>query len=90
MNTIINPDSVILQQVDGHWQKLAALIVWKCVGRGTVTITAEDIQGCAAAFAPGPPTLLTHGHADSIEFRLVDEAAAKRLAEHDRTLRGRA
>ena len=90
MNITINPDSVILQQVDGHWQKLAALIVWKCIGRGTVTITVEDMQRLDDEFAPGVPVLLTHGHADSIEFRIVDEAAAKRLAEHDRTLRGRA
>lgn len=90
MTHAINPESTVLQQVDGHWQKLAAFIVWKCVGRGTVTITAEDIQRFADEFAPGVPVLLTHGHADSFEFRIVDEAAAKRLAEHDRTIRGHA
>lgn len=90
MKNVINPDSTILQQVDGHWQKLAALIVWKCVRRGTVTITLEDMQRLEAEFAPGKSNLLLHGHADYLEFRLVDDESAKRLAEHDRNLKGTA
>lgn len=88
-NRIINPDSTVLQQVDGYWQKLAAMIVWKLVPRGeSVTITAEDMKRFAADYAPTGPVLLTHGHFDSFEFKIVSEADAQRLAEHDRTMRG--
>lgn len=90
MNNAINPDSTVLQQTEGHWQKLATLILWKCVRRESVTITAEDIQRFEAEFAPGIPVLLTYGHQDSLEFRIVDEESAKRLAEHDHNLKGRA
>lgn len=77
----INPESVILQQLDGQ----------KLVGRDkAVKVTAEDIQRCAAEFGPDGPVVFTHGHSDSIEFSIVDVAAAKRLAEHDARTRGAA
>lgn len=85
---VINPDSTVLQQVDGQWQKLAALILWKLSGRSVVRITAEDMAKMQAEFAPGVAVIFTHGHSDSIEFSIVDEAAATRLAAHDKTLRG--
>ncbi len=88
--TKINPDSVILQQVEEQWQKLAMLILWKLAGRKSVRITAEDIARCTAEFAPGIPVIFTHGHSDSIEFSIVTEADAQRIAEHDRTMRGKA
>jgi hypothetical protein len=91
MNRVINPDSTILQQVDGHWQKLAALILWKTVGRDKIVlITHADIEEFHRAFAPGTGVILTHGHAESIGFSLIDEAAAQRLAEHDSTIKGTA
>lgn len=82
---VINPDAAILQQVQEHWQKLAALIVWKLAPTG-VTLTFEDISSF-----PPDRVLLTHGHRDSIEFKIVSQADAERLAAHDRaTNRGRA
>jgi hypothetical protein len=88
---VINPDSVVLQQVEGHWQKLCGLILWKTVGRDkSVTVTLQDMQALADEFAPGIAVVLTHGHSDSLEFKLVDEAAARRLAAHDATMRGSA
>lgn len=86
----INPDSTILQQVDGQWQKLAMLILWKVAGDKPVRITAEDMARCQAEFAPGIPAIFTHGHSDSIEFSIVTEAEAARIAEHDKTMRGTA
>jgi len=82
---MINPDAAILQQVQEHWQKLAALIVWKLAPNG-VTLTHEDI----ASFPPDR-ILLTHGHRDSIEFKIISQADAERVAAHDQqTNRGRA
>lgn len=86
----INPDSVVLQQLDAHWQKIAALIVWKLRGREPVKITAADIERFNAEFAPGQACLFTHGMSDAFEFSIVDEAAAKRIAAHDATMRGAA
>lgn len=85
---ILNPDSTVLQQVDGQWMKLATLILWKTAGRGKVTITAADMQAMSDAFAPGIPTLMTHGHVDSFDFQIIDAEAAERLAAHDATQRG--
>ncbi len=90
VNKVINPDSTVLQQVDGQWQKLAALILWKLKGREVVRITGADIEKMRAEFAPGVAVVFTHGLSDAIEFSIVDEAAAARLAEHDKTLRGQA
>lgn len=91
MSNALNPDSVMLQQVDGQWQKLAALIIWKLVGRDKpVTITAKDIEAMQASFSPGMGVILTHGHFDSIEFSLIDETAARRVGSHDAAMRGRA
>lgn len=84
----MNPDNATLQQLDGHWQKMAAIILWKLVGRAMVTVTAEDIDRFQTEFAPGMPVVFTHGHKDSIDFQIVDMETAERLAEHDRTING--
>lgn len=83
----INPDSEMLQQVDGQWQKLAALILWKLAGTQKVEITAADIEAMHQNFAPGMVCVFTHGKADSVAFSLVSEAEAMRLAEFDRQTR---
>jgi hypothetical protein len=82
--------AVILDQLQDHWQKMAALIVWKCAKKGTIKITQKDIEGFSKAFPPGMPVLLTHGHIDSIDFKLVSEEEAKVLVAHNETLKGTA
>lgn len=89
-NRILNPDSTILGQLDGHWQRVASLILWKTSGRKKITITAADIQELQHAFGDAGPVVFTHGHVDSLDFQLIDALAAKRLAEHDKTMRGTA
>ena len=81
----INQDSVILQQLDGQWQKMCMLILWKTSGRQVVRVTAEDMAKCAKEFAPGSPVIFTHGMSDAIEFSIVDEKRAAALAEYDAT-----
>lgn len=88
--TNLTPDSTVLQQVDGQWQKLAMLLLWKLAGREKVKLTHQEIAACGEAFAPGVPVLFTHGHSDSIEFQVIDMASADRLAAHDATMRGSA
>lgn len=87
----VNPDSVVLEQLDDQWQKVAAFILWKTVGRsGAVRVTLEDMKALEAAFAPGIPVIFTHGQHDAFEFSLVTEDRAKALAAHDATMRGAA
>ena len=91
MNREVNPDSLMLRQVDGEWQKLCALLLWKLVGRDkVVTLTAADIEAMHKAFEPGQATILTHGHYDSIDFKLIGEADAHRLAIDEARKGGRA
>lgn len=81
---VMNPEAAILQQVDGHWQKLAALLVWKLAKTG-VTLTEKEISEF-----PPDLVLLTHGHKDSIEFKMVTQDEAQRLAEYDAAQAGHA
>jgi hypothetical protein len=90
VNRTINPDSTVLHQVQHEWQKLAAMLLWKLAGTQKVTLTVADIAAFGALYPQGMPVLYTHGHADSIDFQIVDMAAAERLAAHDRTMRGTA
>lgn len=83
---IVNPDNAALQQAEGNWMKFCALIVWKLAPKG-VHITSADMD----RFAAEGGLLLTHGHRDSFEFKIVTPVEAVRLAEHDAaTQRGRA
>lgn len=77
MTVSILYDAAVLDQVQAHWMKIAALLVWKLAPNG-VTLTAKEIESF-----PADRVLLTHGHRDSFEFRLVTEADAARLAAHD-------
>ena len=80
-------DAAILDQTREHWQKLAALILWKVTeGKSNVVITLADIQ----AFSDSQLILLTHGHHDSIEFGLVTPERANAIVAHNDTQRGRA
>lgn len=88
--TNLTPDSAVMQQLDGQWQKLATFLLWKLAGRTKVKLTHEEMELCAAEFAPGIPVLFTHGHSDSIEFQVIDEASAARIVAHDQTMRGTA
>jgi hypothetical protein len=83
-NKEITPDSLMLRQADGQWQKFCGLLLWKLVGRDkAVTITAADIEACHKAFEPGAMTVLIHGHYDSIDFKLISERDAHRAAIED-------
>lgn len=86
----MTPDSVVLQQVQEHWQKLFALMLWKLRGREAVTLSFREIEEAHADFAAQGLTLLMHGRTDSLLFQLVDRARAERLAAHDNSMRGTA
>lgn len=85
-NETLNPDSTMLRQSEGHWQKYLCFVLWKLAREG-VTITSTDITEFANQ---SRNVLLTHGHRDSIEFKLVTRADAERLAAYDKQQKGSA
>ena len=86
MNTkVLNPDSTIIQQSEGHWQKYLMLVISKLAPDG-VTVTVQDME----KFAQQERILLTHGHVDSIEFKLVTRAEADRIVAYDKAQKGAA
>lgn len=77
----INPDSLMLRQADGQWQKFCGLLLWKLVGRDkAVNVTAADIEAMGKAFGHDQATVLIHGHYDSFDLKLIAESEAHRLA----------
>ena len=86
----LSPDSAVHAQLEGQWQKVAMLLLWKLAGREPVRITGEEMARFREEFAPGIPVLFTHGTGVALEFRLVDEASAQRILEHERSMRGTA
>lgn len=85
-NETLNPDSTMLRQSEGHWQKYLCLVLWKLAREG-VTITLDDMVGFANQ---DKNVLLTYGHIDSIEFKLVTRAEAERVAAYDKQQKGSA
>ncbi len=86
----LNPDSTILQQLEGEWQKIVLLLLWKLVKDAPVKISIDDMIALQAAFPNSMPTLLAHGHSDSFELRVISMEQAKRLAEYDANQMGTA
>lgn len=76
---VMNPESTIMQQTEGYWQNLAALLMFKLSKTEEVKITSDDILEMQQSGL----ALLTHGHQDSIGFKLVTHEEAARLAQFD-------
>lgn len=85
-SNVLNPESAILQQLDSHWQQVAALLLWKLAGVGVTTLTMEEI----ASFPQHDLVLMTYGHKESIDFSLVTKDVAQTIVEHDRAQKGHA
>ena len=79
-SNVLNPEAAILQQLDSHWQQVAALLLWKLARVGVTTLTMEEIE----SFPQQDLVLMTHGHKDSIDFSLVTKEAAEKIVAHDR------
>ena len=78
----LNPDNAALTQTREHWQKLFTLLLWKLAPAG-VTITLADILEFERQQKIRERMLLTYGHWESFEFKLVTVAEGNRLAEYD-------
>lgn len=80
----------VLEQVEGHWQKLFAALLWKLKGKEGAVLHANDFKTMSDELAAQGLFLLTWGHADSFEFRFVTEAEGERLTRHVEGLGGHA
>ena len=76
---VMNHESTIMQQTEGYWQNLAALLLYKLSKTEEVKIFSDDI----IQFKQSGLALLTHGHHDSVGFKLVTHEEAARLAQYD-------
>lgn len=74
----------IISKMEGHWQKLCALVINK-LAPGGVTITVDDMK----AF-PENHHLLTHGKMDGIELKIVSPEQAAAIHEYNQTQKGSA
>lgn len=83
-------DAPILDQLEGQWQKFAAIILWKLNGCKAVCISAADIEDFNVAFEDGSPVIFTHGQKESICFQIVSEVRAKEIAAFQAGAKGTA
>jgi hypothetical protein len=82
-------DAPILDQLEGHWQKISALLMQRFSKRGEVVVITADEIGKLNDDWPDGAILLVGGHVDSITLKLVTPAEAQRAIEYDKTMQGR-
>lgn len=77
---VFNPDNLAAQQYQEHQHKFFALLVYKLAGvNKSIHITEEDMRKFADE--KEPLVLITHGHAHSMEFKLMPY---KQAVEYER------
>lgn len=80
-------DAPILDQMDGHWQKMMTLVLLKLLGKDKpVKITLQDIL----AANDGDTVLFTHGMVDGVELSVVTAQKARELAAYADGMKGSA
>lgn len=80
----LNPESLMLRQSDGMWQKYMALVLWKLQKRQAVNITEQDLRDFEWASRQHGIVVMTHGHSDSITFQLLTNEEAEKKAKEER------
>ena len=88
MTAVEMNDAAVLDQLREHWQKVAALLVWKLAKREPVRITSSDLDAFDRESNGVGAVLLTIGHHDAFTFRIVTDAEAAAYAAHEQGLRG--
>lgn len=80
--------ALVLDQLEGQWQKIVAVLVYKFAREKGVLLTVKDFLEFEKYMINRQ--LLTWGHYDSFEFRLVTPEEAERLAKHVESIGGKA
>lgn len=75
----MSEQSNIIDQLDGHWQKILIFVLWKLAPDG-VNISHAEMDACQKQFeAEGGIALFTHGHETSIDLQTVSLKHAQEL-----------
>lgn len=72
-----------LLQLQGRWQKLACVLLWKLARDGCV-LMAYDRDA-----VPADKVLMAHGHKDDLEYRFVPRDEAARIQKFERDNEGK-
>lgn len=73
---ILNPQGQLAKDMEGEWQKMASLILWKLSKSEPVTLSPSDIEDFMKAFAPHDPVLIVKSTAAGITFQIIDNVTA--------------
>lgn len=73
-----------VSQLQGRWQKLGVVLLWKLTRDEGVVLTRADREA-----VPGDQKLLTRGMHDAVEFRFIPTADAIRIAKWERDNEGK-
>lgn len=83
----MTPNAEILQQMEGHWQLMATMILWKLNGEKKLTITSEEMKQFREQFEKrGGAVMFAHGHKESIDFQVIDSEAATKIQEYSQEM----
>lgn len=72
-----------LSQLQGRWQKLAVVLMWKHARDG-ITLYPGDLSA-----VPVNLVLLAHGHKEHLEYRFVDRKESEAIAKFEKDNEGR-
>lgn len=72
-----------LLQLQGRWQKLACVLLWKLAKDGCVLMRYDRDA------VPADKVLLAHGHKEDIEYRFVLRTEAARIQKFERDNEGK-
>lgn len=73
-----------IEQLQGRWQKLGVILLWKLTRDEGLTLTRADREA-----VPSDKKLLTRGFKDGVEFRFIPLAEAARIAKWERDNEGK-
>jgi hypothetical protein len=79
--------ALILQQLDGQWEKIACALIFKLSRNAPVVISHSDLERLGEFMKSRQ--LLTWGHHDSIELRLVTPERGAEIVKHIESIGGR-
>lgn len=79
----MHKDKAGLAQLQGRWQKLCVVLLWKLAKDGVV------LKQLDRDAVPADKVLLAHGHREDIEYRFVPRAEAARIQKWERDNEGK-
>jgi hypothetical protein len=75
-------DGAVMAQLAQHWDKIAAILLWKLQGPNVpITITEKDFEEFARAFpGEGGPVVFTHGYKEGFALQIISQKRGAEIA----------